>query len=96
MMSKEEITEFQQRRAKWLRRAIPSVALFLIGALIGVTTGRFNIGFYFAIVSFIGWSYFTWRLYRCPRCNKIPSSGKGVVLNPKFCQNCGAQLRSNV
>jgi ribosomal protein S27AE len=47
------------------------------------------------------------RLYRCPRCNSIPMASwamlgptsygakRGVDLNPGFCPNCGARLRSD-
>jgi len=95
-MSALEIAEFQRRRKSWLRCVMPFMALFLLGALLGITTARYEIGFYFAVIAFIGWSYFTWRLYRCPRCNTMPSAGEGIAINPKFCAKCGAQLRANV
>jgi len=95
-MSNAEIAEFQRSRSSWLRRAMPFMVLFFMGAVIAVSTTRYEIGAYLGLVSFVGWSYFTWRLYRCPRCNKIPGADDGVALNPKFCRNCGAQLRANV
>jgi hypothetical protein len=95
-MSDVEIAEFQRRRSAWLRRAIPFFALFFVGAIIGIGTSIYEIGFYIGLISFAGWTYFTWRLYRCPRCNAVPGIGENIALNPKFCGNCGAQLRASI
>lgn len=93
-MSEPEIAEFQRRRSAWLRWALPFLGLFLFGAAAGVATGNYALGFYGGVICFAGWSYFTWRLYRCPRCNAIPGAGNNLRLNPKFCGNCGARLRA--
>jgi len=94
-MSHLEIEEFQRRRRSWRRRTIPFVVLALFGIAFGVATTRYDIGLYIGVLGGVGCSYFTWQIYRCPRCNSIPMSFDDVALNPESCEKCGATLRAN-
>jgi hypothetical protein len=90
-----DIAEFQRRRRLWMRRGVPFLALFFAAGIAGAATGHFKYAFYAGLGCFVGWSYFTWRLYRCPRCNKIPGADGDVALNPRHCRHCGIQLRAD-
>ncbi len=93
-MNKAEIEEFQRRRRVWIRRGVlSSLALIALAIVVDMATNEKKFRFCFALIAFAVSTYFTARIYRCPRCNTIPYHGDGVALNPKSCLKCGAQLR---
>jgi len=87
---------FAQRRRKQLLVAALIVPLVLLvvfsedqggGTILGYSAEVFGPIFLAVVVAAL---LFSLRNWRCPACSKY----LGKAMNPKFCQNCGVELRS--
>lgn len=94
---KSEFKEaFAQRRRKqiWVAALIIPMVLLVVfsedrgaGTVLGYSSEVFGPIFLAAVAIAVVFSFRNWR---CPACNKY----LGRAMNPKFCQNCGVELRS--
>jgi len=41
----------------------------------------------------LGFVFSSMVLMRCPRCKKLPSTGRGISLDPERCPHCGLRLK---
>jgi hypothetical protein len=100
--------EFQRRCATAWRLAKPWYALMALGWVTAAAMfslhdpgEQFRFGLFFAVLAAIGTSiaaltYITYRIYRCPACGAVPRAhalGRGVLINPPECPECGVALK---
>ena len=93
MTPSENIDIFQERRHRWFSGIILCGILVGLAVLGGLIYQSYEVTFYFGLLTFGVWVYTTWRYYRCPNCQTIPSAGDGISFNPLVCETCGLPLR---
>jgi len=97
--------QFAARRKRQWRVTIPTVAAMILGSLILGAIARASrpvgglapilfrgVGLSFVALFgllLVGLMIFSMRNWRCPACSRSP----GLYVNPKFCSNCGIELR---
>lgn len=114
------VKEFKLRRKQYLRKSLPAFLMMILGfsgcyflsggerIVVDVPTEEFLM--FFLALSIAGggivwWTFMTFRLYRCPACNKVPIGGwfhagsagigwsRGINMDPDECPKCGVQLK---
>jgi len=100
--------EFQRRRERAWRLAKPWYGLMALAWVAAVAIfvrydpgEPFRFDFFFATLAAIGASIvaltrIAYRYYRCPACDAVPrahAQGRGILLNPSECPECGVPFR---
>lgn len=103
MTNMNVIEEFQARRRKVLRTAVPLIAVGAIGSLFAIVyakgsseslrkTGTILVFAAFLACIIVGAGIVV-RYYRCPACGNVPSARRGILFGLKKCPTCGARLK---
>jgi len=95
----ELAAKFQERRALWLRIGLPFFGLAFVGWLVAFALGLSGHERYIPwggalmALGILGFVFSSMVLMRCPRCKKLPSTGRGISLDPERCPHCGLRLK---
>lgn len=88
--------EFQRRRRRTGRLALPWVVLGAVGLVVTQYFSAWEDAKEILFIAFFGMCMIGMIIgaciYRCPSCEKVPNDD-GVPFNPTTCPTCGAPLK---
>ena len=98
--------EYEHVRTLWMGKLRWPMAVILCGVAVLVvrtfieqwispSTAK-TLGGVLFTVGAIAFAYFTWKIYRCPQCDKLISNYKGVPLSADYCHTCGMLFRADM
>jgi hypothetical protein len=117
MNEADVVTEFRKRQKEYFNALKPWLYILIAGVILMFIADKFRnnidnyalpmfiLGFIFLGSSIIMFTKKTLTIYRCPKCNAVPSASSGfigsgglgfrnwVALSPKQCSKCGAKLK---
>jgi len=93
MTNYKVMLEYRRRRKTWLLVVIPSMLLFVVSFISLYLEFYVDIAFFFATLSITTFIFISYAIYRCPQCNAVIKSNRGVYLNADECPKCATSFR---